>query len=69
MGSSKTWALILIVIGVLANNVVYLQDLWFGQSAITLDSWKAYSGIVISVALVLAGVVLIARADSGQSGE
>ncbi len=69
MSSSKTWALVLIVVGVVLNNVVYLQDLWFGQEAISLDSWKAYLGIIVSLALVLAGVVLIAQARKGQGGE
>jgi hypothetical protein len=38
MGSSKVWGTILIVVGVLANNFIYLQDLWFGQGTISLDS-------------------------------
>ncbi len=65
MGSSRIWALVLIVIGVLANNLVYLQDLWFGQDAITLDSWRAYIGIAVSLALILVGLVLAARATKG----
>ncbi len=65
MGSSRIWALVLIVIGVLANNIVYLQDLWFGQGAITLDSWRAYIGIAVSLALILFGLVLAARATKG----
>lgn len=69
MSGSKTWALVLIVVGVLLNNVVYLQDLWFGQEAISLDSWKAYLGIIVSLALVLAGVVMIAQARKEQGGE
>ncbi len=62
MGSSKLWAIILIVVGVLANNVIYLQDLWFGQAAISLDSWRAYGGIAVSVGLVVIGLVLANRA-------
>ncbi len=65
MGSNRIWALVLIVIGVLANNLVYLQDLWFGQGAITLDSWRAYIGIAVSLALILFGLVLAARATKG----
>ena len=65
MGSNRIWALVLIVIGVLANNLVYLQDLWFGQDAITLDSWRAYIGIAVSLALILFGLVLAARATKG----
>ncbi len=38
MGKNRGLALIIIVVGVLANNFVYVQDLWFGQSVISLDS-------------------------------
>ena len=68
MGSSKLWALVLIVVGVLANNFVYLQDLWFGQGAITLDSWRAYGGIAVSVGLVAIGLVLAMRAMETKGG-
>ncbi len=68
MGDKKIWAVALIVVGVIANNVVYLQDLWFGQSEITLDSWRAYLGIIVSVALVVVGLILVMRASgAGQS--
>lgn len=68
MGDKKIWAVALIVVGVIANNVVYLQDLWFGQPGITLDSWRAYLGIIVSVALVVVGLTLVMRASgAGQS--
>ncbi len=31
MGKNRGVALIIIIVGVLANNVIYLKDLWFGQ--------------------------------------
>lgn len=62
MGSQSLWAVILIVVGVLANNAVYLQDLWFGQDSITLDSWKAYLGIVVSLAIIVVGLAMAVRA-------
>ena len=68
MGGSKLWAIILIVVGVLANNFVYLQDLWFGQGAITLDSWRAYGGIGLSLGLVVIGLVLARRAMAPKGG-
>ena len=68
MGSSKVWAIIFIVVGVLANNFIYLQDLWFGQGAITLDSWRAYGGIAVSVGFVLIGLVLAIRAKETKGG-
>ena len=51
---------LLIVLGVLANNFVYLQDLMFGQLAMTLDSWRAYGGIAVSILVILAGCWLLA---------
>ena len=50
--------LFLVLLGVVANNVVYLQDLWLG-SDISLDSWRAYLGLLVSVAMVLGGCVLM----------
>lgn len=68
MASRGLWALILIVVGVLANNVIYLQDLWFGQGAITLDSWRAYLGIAVSLAIIVVGLAMGAQATrSGRS--
>jgi hypothetical protein len=57
----KGLGLLLIVLGVIANNVVYLQDLWLGQGYISLDGWRAYTGLLVSFALVLIGMVLLAR--------
>jgi len=64
MGGKRAWAVILIVLGVALNNIVYLQDLWLGQAAITLDGWKAYLGILVSLALVVLGLIVGARATS-----
>ena len=50
---------LLILIGAVANNVVYVQDLWFGESCISLDSMRAYGGILISLALILIGALLM----------
>jgi hypothetical protein len=57
----QTVGVLLIVLGVIANNVVYLQDLWLGQEYISLDGWWAYTGLLVSFALILIGVVLLAR--------
>ncbi len=69
MGKNRGLALIIIVVGVLANNFVYVQDLWFGQAVISLDSWKAYVAIIISVAIIAVGLFLIARADGAKPGD
>jgi len=54
--------ILLVILGLIANNVVYLQDLWFGQGSITLDSARAYGGILISIAVVLLGAFLMLSA-------
>ena len=54
----------LILIGVAVNNLVYLQDLWLGQGCMSLDSARAYAGILVSLALVLAGALLMWRRPS-----
>ena len=54
----------LVILGVLFNNLVYLQDLWLGQAAITLDSWKAILGILAGIAMVIIGLMLIKRAQA-----
>jgi hypothetical protein len=58
---SKALGLLLIVLGVIANNVVYLQDVWLGQGHITLDGWRAYSGLLVSFVVILVGMILLAR--------
>jgi hypothetical protein len=54
----------LILIGAVVNNLVYLQDLWLGQGCMSLDSARAYAGILVSLALVLAGALLMWRRPS-----
>ena len=69
MGKSRGVALLIIVVGVIANNVIYLQDLWFGQSAMTLDSWRAYLAIFVSLAIIAVGLIWVIRADGAGSGD
>jgi hypothetical protein len=57
----KAIGVLLIVLGVIANNVVYLQDLWLGQEHISLDGWRSYAGLLVSIAIILVGMVLLAR--------
>jgi hypothetical protein len=58
----KILGLLLIMLGVIANNLVYLQDLWLGQDRMSLDGWRAYAGLLVSIAIILIGAVLLARA-------
>ncbi len=69
MGKNRGLALIIIMVGVLANNFVYLQDLWFGQAVISLDSWKAYVAIIISLAIIAVGLYMVIRADGAKPGD
>ena len=69
MGKNRGLALIIIVVGVLANNFVYVQDLWFGQAVISLDSWKAYAAIIISLAIIAVGLYMVIRADGAKPGD
>lgn len=57
----KAIGLLLIILGVLANNVVYLQDLWLGQGYISLDGWPAYGGLLVSAVVIIIGMILLAR--------
>ena len=57
----KAVGVLLIVLGVIANNIVYLQDLWLGQGYISLDGWRSYGGLLVSVLVILLGMVLLAR--------
>ncbi len=64
---SRTWmGYALVILGVILNNVVYLQDLWLGQDSITLDSWRAILGILVGIAMVGIGLVLIARSAGSR---
>jgi hypothetical protein len=57
----KWLGLLLIVLGVVANNVVYLQDLWLGQAQISLDGWRSYAGLLVSLGIIVVGMALVAR--------
>lgn len=57
----KTLGIILVIIGLALNNIVYLQDLWTGQSAITLDGPRAFIALIVSILIVLAGLVVLVR--------
>ncbi len=65
----KNRGIALIIFGVLANNFMYLQDLWFGQPVMSLDSWKAYLSIIISLAIIAVGLFLVVRADGTKPGD
>lgn len=55
-----------VFLAVLANNVVYLQDLALGQGYISLDSWKPYVGIALCLLVVAAGLIMLLRPVRGD---
>ncbi len=64
--SRVTIGLVVVIVGVIVNNVVYLQDLWLGQEAMTLDSWRAIVAILVSIGIVIVGLWLIAKGRESQ---
>ncbi len=64
--SRVTIGLVVVSVGVILNNVVYLQDLWLGQPAMTLDSWRAILAILVSIGIVIVGLCLIAKGRESQ---
>jgi protein-S-isoprenylcysteine O-methyltransferase Ste14 len=61
LAMGKAVGVLLIILGVIANNVVYLQDLWLGQGYMSLDGWPSYAGLLVSIVIILLGTVLLAR--------
>lgn len=57
----------LVIIGVLANNYVYLHDLVFGSQHGMIDlGWLAGIGIVVTLVVIAVGLVILLR--SRESG-
>ena len=64
--SRVTIGLVVVIVGVILNNIAYLQDLWLGQAAMTLDSWRAIVAILVSIGIVAVGLWLIAKGRESQ---
>ena len=60
--------LALIIIGVLANNYVYLHDLVVGMDEILLGS-NAVIGIIVTLVVIAAGMVILLRSQATDAGE
>ncbi len=60
MLKNKTLGLVLVILGVLANNYVYLHDLILDkhEGAILLH-WKSETAIVATLVVVAIGVIII----------
>ena len=70
MNKSRTWGLVVVIIGVLTNNYVYLHDLILDRhEGMILLGWKAGIGIIVTLAVIFIGLVLLLRSPAGEAGE
>ncbi len=68
MLKDKRLGLALIIIGVLANNYVYLHDLVVGMDAI-LHGPRGVTGIIDTLIVIAAGMVILLRSQASDAGE
>ena len=68
MFKNRTLGLVLIIIGILANNYVYLHDLVVGrpQDMILLGFYSAI-GIVVALLVALFGLVIVLRSTESEA--
>ncbi len=67
MLKNKKLGLVLIIIGVLANNYVYLHDLVLDKhdGAIFLG-WQSWVGIVVTLIVIAIGIVILVRSEASE---
>ena len=64
---SKELGLAIIIIGVLANNYVYLHDLVLDKhDGAILLGWPSWVGIVVTLIVVAIGIVILVRSEAGE---
>ncbi len=68
MLEDKRLGLALIIIGVLANNYVYLHDLVVGMDAIVLGP-RGVIGIIVTLVVIATGMVILLRSQASDAGE
>ncbi len=70
MLENKTLGLVLIIIGVLANNYVYLHDLILDkhEGAILLGP-RGWIGIVVTGIVIALGMVILLRSQASDTAE
>ncbi len=70
MLEDKRLGLALIIIGVLANNYVYLHDLILDKHEGTiLLGQRGWIGIVVTLIVIAGGVVILLRSQANDVGE
>lgn len=71
MARNARWGLVLLVLGILWNNYVYLHDLLLSKH----EGWiylgpKSYAGLAVAAVLIVAGLAVVWRhGQSAQAGE
>ncbi len=68
MLKDKRLGLALIIIGVLANNYVYLHDLVVGMDAILIGP-RGVIGIIVTLVVIAIGMVILLRSQTSDAGE
>ncbi len=68
MLKDKRLGMALIIIGVLANNYVYLHDLVVGLDAILLGP-RGVIGIIVTLVVIAVGMVILLRSQASDAGE
>lgn len=65
MDRNKMWGYVLVVIGVLVNNYVYLHDLVTDKhDGAILLGWQSGVGIVVTLVIVAVGLVMLRRMET-----
>ncbi len=68
MLKDKRLGLALIIIGVLANNYVYLHDLVVGMDAILLGP-RGVIGVIVTLVVIAVGMFILLRSQASDAGE
>ena len=68
MERKKLFGWSLVVIGVLANNYVYLHDIVTdGHNGAILLGWKAATALILTLVVIAIGLILAWRAEANPS--
>ncbi len=70
MLKDKRLGLVLIIVGVLANNYVYLHDLILDkhEGAILLG-WISGIGVIVTLVVIAIGMIILLRAQANDASE
>jgi len=70
MLKTKTLSLALVIIGILANNYVYLHDLVIdNHDGFISLGWYSWVGIVATLIVIAIGIVNLVRSEASDASE